>query len=348
MAKNIWRRDESGRLGEFVIPFLKQDIADALPLVADDFFEPTGGAGAQTVSPSAIGTAEAFGTAKANLTLFPGAVATAEAFGTPLVVLRLIASGIASGEALGTPAAHLRLFPAGVASAEAFGTATLLTPLTITPTGVASAEALGSLVLAFRVALGAIASAEAFGQARINLRVTAAGIGSAEALGQPSIALLIAAGAIGSSEAFGAPSLAFRLFPEGVASNEAFGAPVVGQAGPQTIVAEGIASAEAFGDLAARRPAEPQQGYDIPFHHWRARLARMTEERQPEHALDQVLGVVSVPSAEAVGGAKVIAHLRLIARGVPSGEVFGHHGVDQALLGPEELVALALILQEAA
>ena len=69
-----------------------------------DFNEVEGGG--QTLYPSGIASAEAFGTAQLNLKLEPTAIASAEAFGNAVVSgggQTLEPSGIASGEAFGTP-----------------------------------------------------------------------------------------------------------------------------------------------------------------------------------------------------------------------------------------------------
>lgn len=82
----------------------------------------------QTVSPSGIASAEAFGTAalSAVITVSPTGIASGEAFGTALVNDGAVR-------------------PAGIASAQAFGTATITPgPVTLSPTGIGSAENFGT------------------------------------------------------------------------------------------------------------------------------------------------------------------------------------------------------------
>lgn len=79
-----------------------------------------------TISPTSIDSAEAFGTHTVtadNYAIFPDAIASAEAFGSPNVELDKIS-------------------PVSIDSAEAFGTASVI--LVISPTAIASAEAFGS------------------------------------------------------------------------------------------------------------------------------------------------------------------------------------------------------------
>ena len=80
--------------------------------------------GVQTITPSSIASAEAFGTPTIfNLLQFllPDAIASAEAFGTPKLQLYILPTGIASLEAFGVPKFQLYLLPSSIVSAEAFG-----------------------------------------------------------------------------------------------------------------------------------------------------------------------------------------------------------------------------------
>ncbi len=104
---------------------------------------------AQTVSPSAIATAEAVGTQQANLTVqgTAGGIATAQAFGTAKANLAVqgAAGAIASAEAFGSAKANLTVqgTAGGIATGEAFGGHTIAlsgSGQTISPTGIATAE----------------------------------------------------------------------------------------------------------------------------------------------------------------------------------------------------------------
>lgn len=88
----------------------------------------------QTVSPTAIASAEAFGSPTVTpgpVTVSPTGIASAEAFGTPTVsqdAQTIEPSGIASAEAFGSPTVTpgpVTVSPAGIASGEAFGTPTV-------------------------------------------------------------------------------------------------------------------------------------------------------------------------------------------------------------------------------
>lgn len=90
----------------------------------------------------AIASAEAFGTATLNLTIFPSSIGSVEAFGTPYLFQPLSPTGIASAEAFGTPKLNLTIFPTALATLEAFGT--LKVNRSVSPPGIASLEAFGS------------------------------------------------------------------------------------------------------------------------------------------------------------------------------------------------------------
>jgi hypothetical protein len=78
-----------------------------------------------TIAPSAIASAEAFGTQKLNLKLAPSGIASAQAFGTSRIILYLFPSSIASAEVFGTSKINFTLLLSGIASAEAFGSASI-------------------------------------------------------------------------------------------------------------------------------------------------------------------------------------------------------------------------------
>ena len=198
-------------------------VLDTLPRL---YFPVDVAGGAQTLTPSGIASAEAFG----SHAVVPGAVsisatgiASLEAFGTHAVTpgaVTITASGIVSGEAFGshtlTPGA-VTILCSGIASAEAFGDAIVSAGGSIvSPSGIVSAEAFGSHTLtpgSVNVSPSAIASAEAFG-------ATIVSIG----------AQFITPGAIGTGEAFGSATLTVggvTILCSGIASAEAFGSAVL-------------------------------------------------------------------------------------------------------------------------
>ena len=99
----------------------------------------------QTLLPSGIASAEAFGGPQVNLWTHPSAIASLEAFGTAVVAGPIIASGIASAEAFGTATLVLHLVPSGIATTEAVGEPQL--NFIILATGITSEEAFGTLQL---------------------------------------------------------------------------------------------------------------------------------------------------------------------------------------------------------
>lgn len=207
-------------------------IASRAPLLKKYFVLPS-----QTISPSGIVTAEAFGSHSMN------------------VQKKLSLTGIASGEAFGSPGISPQTAkPNGIASSEAFGTLSLNFSQAILPGGVPSAEAFGMANVAGQqfVSPGGIASAEAVPKPIIGTEtLTPDGIASVEAFGIPSLNVeqRILPGGIPSAEVVStglAVSLTQSIIPSGIASAEAFGtANVVGS--PKKLNIPGIAPGEAFG-----------------------------------------------------------------------------------------------------
>jgi len=230
------------------------------------------------IEPAGIASAEAFGTAKTEISFSPSGIAGAEAFGTGIVVRYIDAAGIASVEAFGSATVELIsnnqfIDPAGIAGAEAFGSA--LIELPITPSGIAGAEAFGTGTtvqyadasgIAGAEAFGGasigsgntidptgIASAEAFGTANVSRFVDPAGIASGEAFGASNVSKLIVATGISGAEAFGSGAIVEYVSPTGIASAEAFGTAMLSRA----ISPVGISSAEAFGSGMAQQIVAP-------------------------------------------------------------------------------------------
>jgi hypothetical protein len=104
-------------------------------------------------------------------TIAPSAIASAEAFGTQKLNLKLAPSGIASAESIGSLSVAFRLLPVALPSAEAFGSPVLVTNLVISPSGIASAGALGTPTLVYHQYLlpTSLASVEVFGTASLSV-----------------------------------------------------------------------------------------------------------------------------------------------------------------------------------
>ena len=112
----------------------------------------------QTVSPSAIASGEAIGSATISVpgqTVSPTAIASSEAFGTATIStgpVTVSPSGIASAEAFGTAKINQTIYAIAIAGAEAFGTAVVSPgPVTVSPTAIASAEAFGSTTILYKI-----------------------------------------------------------------------------------------------------------------------------------------------------------------------------------------------------
>lgn len=216
-------------------------------------------------APTAIASAEAFGTAAQTNTLLtaPTAVASQEAFGTSAQtnVLTTSPTAISSAQAFGTTAASLTLTvsPAGVSSQEAFGTTATSSTLIASPSSVFTAESFGAPSTTQTTPLSptAIPSAEAHGTHAASmgaLTTSPTGVPSAEAVGTPvgSLgALTLQPAGTASLEAFGTPQAltAGQSSPAGIPSAEAFGSPTA-QAGVVSVSPTNITSAEAFGTTA--------------------------------------------------------------------------------------------------
>lgn len=169
-----------------------------------------------SVAPSAIATAEAFGNATVSgtapaQTITASAIASAESLGAPQVNLSVAVSGIGSTETVGTARLDLRIEAASVASAEAFGAATIqaVAPAQeIAPSAISSAESFGAAVVAMEggdqaIVVGSIAGAEAFGTPALGLYVDPVGIASEGAVSTPRLDLLVIPGSIPSGEVLG-------------------------------------------------------------------------------------------------------------------------------------------------
>lgn len=173
----------------------------------------------QTLTPTSVTSAEAFGTAV--LVQPPtlgitgaGGIPTAQAFGGPVVraeAYPLFPSGF-GGEVFGVPSvSNSVVVLAGIPTEEAFGSHRVrrLSDLFV-DNGIPSAEAFGALVLVHyqEVAPPSIESAETFGLTEVEdpaRRIRTFSILTAEAFGTPTLANRVRSRSIDSAEAFGAP-----------------------------------------------------------------------------------------------------------------------------------------------
>lgn len=142
----------------------------------------------------------------------------------------LTSTAIASGEALGSLTLAGPISATGIAGAEAFGTASLSGGSVEIglASGISSEEALGDLVVtpgAVSVLADAIASAEAIGSAVLNMQMTAVAIVSSEAFGSHTLtpgAVTISPDGVITGEALGAHELSGGI-PGEIAVDSGFG-----------------------------------------------------------------------------------------------------------------------------
>ncbi len=305
----------------------------------------------QTIAPSSITSAEAFGTAKTNRNILPSSIASAEAFGTQQVVgdfettitpssinsaetfgtARMVHNvhqeSIPSAEAFGTSQLNFKLFPGAVSSAEAFGNTEVQADQTVTASSIASAEAFGTAKLNRYVVVEGMASAEAFGTTNVIRVIHPSAIASAEAFGsiqQLSRTLPINAG-IASAEAFGTAKLNRYITPSGIATTEAFGSARV----VKTIHPAPIASAEAFGSiqqlsrvLLVNVGIASTEGFGTASLSIPVRPAAIASAEAFGLAkINQYISTSAITSAEAFGTAKVNQYI--VASVIASAEAFG-------------------------
>lgn len=108
---------------DLVTVVASQTISPSAIPSAEAFGTPSLSPGPVTVSPAAIPTAEALGSAKLSLALKPTAIPSLEALGTPTLtqILKISPEAIPPAEALGTPQLNLTLKPVAIPSLEALG-----------------------------------------------------------------------------------------------------------------------------------------------------------------------------------------------------------------------------------
>jgi hypothetical protein len=270
------------------------------------------GASPQTITPSAIASAEAFGTAKVNQRVVAAGIASAEAFGTAKVNQQIRPSGIASAEACGAARVNQSIACTGIASAEVFGSTRVNQQ--IRPSAISSTEAFGTAAVHQQIRPGGIASGEAFGAATVLApqTITVSSIASAEAFGTAKVQQQVRVSGIDSAEAFGTARLNQQIRPGAIASAEAFGTPIVSVAGAnQTITPSSITSAEAFGTTKLNQQIRPS--------------AISSTEAFGAPRVNQQIRPSAIASAEAFGTARLNQQIR--PSGIASSETFGTHVV---------------------
>jgi len=279
-----------------------------------------------TATPTAIASAEAFGTAVANvqITAAPGGIGSAEAFGTPVAggLLTATPTAIGTAEAFGTPEATIAAgapVPTGIPSAEALGTPSMSGLLTATPTGIPSAETFGTAVANVRITAtpSSIGAGETFGTPAAGSILTAvpAAVPSGEAFGSPVAGghLTVSPAGVVSGEQFGTPSAGGLLVatPTGIPSGEAVGTPQLVTAGIST--PNSIPSAETFGTPSVALAITATPGT----------VGSLEAFGSPVVNVQITAAPTGIASGQAVGTPTVTGMLVVTVAGIPSAEAFG-------------------------
>lgn len=134
------------------------------------------GGGSQSITPTGLSSAEAFGTAvigRGAVSITPSGIASLEAFGTAVLssLYTITANAIATAEAFGTAVLStgaVSVLPSGITTAEAIGAAVVSQGFAILPLSIESLEALGNPVLTVgnvTILPAGIASSETIGAA---------------------------------------------------------------------------------------------------------------------------------------------------------------------------------------
>jgi len=206
-----------------------------------------------------------------GVTATPSAIASAEAFGTSVVTVHIpvAPTGLASDETFGAPTISMgggatNVAPVAITSAETFGTPALALPLTASPGGIGSAETFGASVLSGTLAVSAtgVATAVAFGSPATTTPITLApaGLDTGAVMGTLTVSgtVTLSPSGVATGAAVGAPTLALPLTmsPSGVLSGAAFGIPTL--ITTWLVAPTGIPTSEAFGFTGS--------GFTIPAH----------------------------------------------------------------------------------
>lgn len=313
---------------------------------------------AQTLTPSGITSAQAFGSAtvansSAAQNLAPSGIASAEAIGSATVTVGAVTiapSAIASSEAIGGTRINLNInSPPGIASSEAFGTAAIgCGAVTLAPTGIASVEAVGTVILtpgAISISPTGIISGGVvwMGGPVVStgaISVTPSGITSGEAIGSlvlSSGSTNVLAAGIASGETFGEPVVSVgvaSITPAGISSAQALGTPVL-LCGAITISPTGIASTQAIGapvctagtvNISPAGIASSEQVGAITVTPGGTSIAPAGIESAEGIGTAKVglnITASGIASGEAIGGPVVEQWLVLRPTGIASGEAFG-------------------------
>ena len=261
---------------------------------------------AQTVIPTGIASAQAFGTAvvaRGNVNVVPTGIASVVAFGVAKVNLSIHATGIPSTTAFGTASiisGGMTVLPSGIASAQVVPSPVLTTGnVNVVPTGIVSSTVFGTVVVLHGGALllpSGITTSELVSTPTVipgNTTLLPASISSAESVGTPTVlpgTAFIAPTGISSATVFGAPAVGFSVTVGGIASQEIFGVPTI----VLGVSVLGIDTAEVFGI--------PQINFTISV----SGIVGGESFGDPVLRNFNTLVVTGIASTEAIGSPKVI------------------------------------------
>lgn len=209
----------------------------------DNFEAADLGAGAQTISPTAVASTLAFGTLKVNPKIYPAASASTLAVGSPSLADIIYPASRASSLQVGNPQLNPTIYPTARESSLAFGTAklnptifpsskgsglvigspSLVSGDTVAPDGVASTLAFGTVKLNPTIFPASKASGLTFGVVLLVTAIYPGSVASTLTIGQPSLGLIIRLASRASTLQIGTVQLNLTIYPATRGSTLTFG-----------------------------------------------------------------------------------------------------------------------------
>lgn len=262
------------------------------------------------VLPQPIDTGEAFGVLAVvpqavNLTIT--GIGSAEAFGNSKLNLSVVSGGVSSGEVFGSTQilpGSVAVNPTGIFSQESIGTASVSTGASVVQVeGIPSGELFGTSQVVpegIIIQISSIPSVEEFGAVAVqpgSVQISIAGTGSQEALGNPTLtvgATTVSPAGVQTGESFGETVViagGSGVYVPGIPTSESFGVPVL-TVGQVSVAPQGINSAETFGTATLTIYVLPAQ---VP-----------TTDGVGAPSILAVVNVQGIQSQEAVGSQQVL------------------------------------------
>lgn len=297
-----------------------------------------GGGSPQTVSPTAISTAESVSVAKVTAVVTPVPVMTGELVGAVAVTQVVSPTSIQTSEFLGAAVttATVALSPSGTVSSETVGTAQVsvtvsavgirteerggnvtVTPgvVTLSPNSISSSEVLGTATVAVAgapqtVSPSGIQTTEVLGTVQTTLFVTPAPVTTNEAFGATLTAQVISTVGIRSSETAGTGTTTLTVTPTGIPTAQLLGSASIAQ----SVSAIGITTVEVVG-TATTTPGTATVSPNA------IQSAEIFGTAFTAIAAAQTVSPIGVQSVETLGTASVAQALQAV--GIISTEKFG-------------------------